>query len=139
MYIGYPGIVRGYHVSTFDATDFPPTPSGNCLLFGRLLGSRALVGNLELRFPLLRPFSGVSSSMYGPMPSEVAVFADGGVAWNSGEKPSFLGGERRGVSSAGVTVRANFFGFAVGEFDFSKPFERFNRGWVFQFNLAPGF
>jgi hypothetical protein len=43
------------------------------------------------------------------------------------------------VASAGVTLRVNLFGFAVGEFDFSHPFQRPGRGFVFQFNLSPGF
>jgi hypothetical protein len=33
----------------------------------------------------------------------------------------------------------NFFGFAVGEFDVARPFQRPSGGWVFQFNLSPGF
>ena len=77
--------------------------------------------------------------MYGPVPVEVALFTDGGVAWNRGEKPSILGGSRRGVSSAGVTFRVNVLGFAIGQFDFSHPFQRAGRGWIFQFNLSPGF
>jgi len=77
--------------------------------------------------------------MYGPIPVEVAFFADGGVAWNRGEKPSFLGGSREGVGSAGVAFRVNLLGFAVGQFDFARPFQRPGRGWVFQFNLSPGY
>jgi len=77
--------------------------------------------------------------MYGPLPVELAFFTDGGIAWNRGEKPALLGGERHGVSSAGVTLRANLMGFAVGELDFSRPFQRPGKGWVFQFNLSPGF
>ena len=140
MFLGYPNLVRGYDVGTFDATDcVPTTPTANdCPSFDRLVGSRVLVGNLELRFPLLRPF-GASQRMYGPVPVEVALFTDGGVAWNRGEKPSILGGSRRGVSSAGVTFRVNVLGFAIGQFDFSHPFQRAGRGWIFQFNLSPGF
>ena len=44
-----------------------------------------------------------------------------------------------GVASAGVTLRVNLFGYAVGQFDFSHPFQRPGRGMVFQFNLSPGF
>jgi outer membrane protein assembly factor BamA len=97
-----------------------------------------LVGNLEFRFPLLRPF-GVSSSVYGPVPVEVALFADGGVAWDSSDRPEFFGGDREAVSSAGLALRVNALGFAVLEFDFVKPFQRTERGWLFQFSLAPGF
>jgi hypothetical protein len=77
--------------------------------------------------------------MYGPLPVELAVFADGGIAWNSAEKPSMLGGTRDGVSSAGVTFRVNLLGFAVGQFDFVRPLQRPGKGWIFQFNLTPGF
>jgi outer membrane protein assembly factor BamA len=97
-----------------------------------------LLGNVELRFPLLRPF-GASSRMYGPLPAEVALFADTGVAWQRGERPSVFGGTRGGVSSAGVTVRVNLAGFAVGQFDVARPFQRPVAGWVVQFTLAPGF
>jgi hypothetical protein len=38
-----------------------------------------------------------------------------------------------------MAFRINLFGFAVGEFALSHPFQRPGRGMVFQFNLAPGF
>jgi outer membrane protein assembly factor BamA len=138
LFLGYPNFVRGYDIGTFDSTECVPTVRSQCPAFDRLIGSRVLVGSLEFRFPLLRPF-GVSPRMYGPVPVEVAFFADGGVAWNRGEKPSFLGGSRDGVGSAGIAFRMNLFGFAVGEFDFARPFQRPGKGWVFQFNLIPGF
>jgi hypothetical protein len=43
------------------------------------------------------------------------------------------------VSSTGVTLRANLFGFAVGQFDFAHPMQRPGKGWVFEFSLTPGF
>jgi Tol biopolymer transport system component len=138
MYIGYPSLVRGYDINTFGPSDCVPSVVSQCPAFDRLLGSRMLVGNLEFRFPLLRPF-GATSRMYGPIPIEVALFADGGVAWNSGEKPSLFGGSREGISSAGLALRANLFGYAVGQLDFSRPFQRPGSGWVVQFNLSPGF
>jgi outer membrane protein assembly factor BamA len=137
LYIGNPGLIRGYDVYSFDASDCLPG-TVFCPVYDQLLGSRMLVANLELRFPLLRPF-GTSRAMYGPLPVEVALFADGGVAWFQGQRPSFLGGDRDGVSSVGVAFRVNFFGFAVGEFDWVRPLQRDNRGWTFQFNFLPGF
>jgi WD40 repeat protein len=79
LFLGYPNLVRGYDVGTFDATECVPSSAAanDCPAFDRLVGSRVLVGNLELRFPLLRPF-GATESMYGPVPVEVAFFADGG-------------------------------------------------------------
>jgi len=135
--IGYPWLVRGYDIGSINASECVPDATSSCPVIDRVLGSRMFVGNVELRFPLLRPF-GVSSNVYGPVPVEVAFFADGGVAWNSGQKPAFLGGSRDGVSSAGVAFRVNFFGFAVGEFDFTRAFQRPDQGWIFGFNLLPG-
>jgi Tol biopolymer transport system component len=137
LFLGYPTLVRGYDVGSFSA-DECPGPVGACPVFDRLLGSRMLVANLEFRFPLLRPF-GVSRGMYGPLPVELALFADTGVAWGSGERPDFLGGERRPVSSIGTALRTNVFGFAVAQFAFVRPLDRPQRGWVLQFSLAPGF
>jgi hypothetical protein len=137
LYVGYPWLVRGYDVNSIDSDECVPTPQGSCQLIDRLIGSRMLVGNVELRFPLLRPF-GVSGNMYGPLPVEVALFADSGTAWNQGETPSFSGGSRSAVSSAGVAFRVNLMGFAVGEFDIAHAFQRPGHGWVFGFNLMPG-
>jgi len=137
LYVGYPWLVRGYDVNSIDSGDCVPTPAGSCELIDRLLGSRMLVGNVEFRFPLLRPF-GVSGNMYGPLPVEVALFADAGSAWNQGEHPSFNGGSRSAVSSAGVAFRVSLLGFAVGELDIAHAFQRPGHGWIFGFNLMPG-
>jgi Tol biopolymer transport system component len=139
MFLGYPNLVRGYDVGSFQAADCLPTALSECPAFDQLMGSRLLVANLEFRFPLLRPF-GATQRMYGPVPVEVAFFADGGVAWDRNDKPSIFGGSRRGVASAGVAFRVNLLGFAVGELDITRPFQRpGQRGWTFQFNLLPGF
>jgi Tol biopolymer transport system component len=138
LFIGYPELVRGYDIGSFTAAECTAGASSTCQEFDRLLGSRMLIGNIELRFPLLRPF-GVRSGMYGPIPVEFAVFADGGVAWNRGERPSFLGGDRKAVSSGGITFRVNLFGFAVAQVDLARPFQRPGRGWLWGFNFAPAF
>jgi Tol biopolymer transport system component len=140
LYLGYPNLVRGYDIAPVGVTGCGGTAliASECAAFDQLMGSRMLVGNLEFRFPLLRPF-GASQRMYGPLPVEVALFTDGGVAWNRGQRPSFFGGERHGVGSAGLTLRVNLGGYAIGQFDFSHPVPSQGRGWVFQFNLSPGF
>ena len=139
LFIGYPTLVRGYDINSFSAAECTASARSECPAFDRLIGSRLLVANLEFRFPLLRPFRGASQSMYGPVPLEVALFADSGVAWNRGDSPSIFGGDRGGVSSVGVALRANLMGFAVGQFDFARPLGRPGKGWVFQFSLTPGF
>jgi Tol biopolymer transport system component len=139
LFIGQPTLVRGYDAYSFSTAECGVTVGGDCPAYTQLLGSRMLVGNVEFRFPLLRPFTGPSGGMYGPIPVEVGVFADAGVAWNRGERPAIFGGERDGVSSVGLTVRANLLGFAIGQFDFVRPLQRPGRGWLFQFFLTSGF
>jgi outer membrane protein assembly factor BamA len=137
LFIGYPEFVRGYGVDSFSSGEC--ATSASCPTFDQLVGSRMMIGNVELRFPLLRPF-GVSDRMYGPLPVEVAFFLDGGVTWNRGQKPSFFnGGTREPVTSGGITLRANLLGFAVAQIDYARPFDRPGRGWIWGFSLTPGF
>ncbi|MDE3153811.1 MAG: PD40 domain-containing protein [Acidobacteriota bacterium] len=138
LFIGYPDLVRGYDISSFSPSECHATAADPCPAFDRLLGSRILVGNLELRFPLLRPF-GNTDQPYGPVPMEVALFTDGGVAWTSRDGPTFFGGDRAPVGSAGVALRVNVFGYAIAEFDAVRPFDRPGRGWMFEFGFSPGF
>ncbi|HKY20826.1 MAG TPA: BamA/TamA family outer membrane protein [Vicinamibacterales bacterium] len=136
LFIGYPEFVRGYGINSFEPGEC--TSSTDCPTFDRLSGSRLMVANLELRFPLLRPF-GVGQNMYGPLPVEVAFFLDGGVTWNKGQKPSFFNGTRKPVSSGGISLRTNLMGFAVAQIDYARPFDRQGRGWIWGFSLTPGF
>lgn len=136
--IGYPQLVRGYGLGSISADECTPTADGTCPEFDRLLGSRMLVGNLELRFPLLRPF-GVSGGMYGPIPTEIALFVDGGTAWTRDDRPTFFGGDRQAVASAGISFRVNLLGFAVAQIDLARPFHRPGRPWTWAFSLSPGF
>ena len=144
MFMGYPGLVRGYTDGSFKPEDCTPSADESCPLFSRLIGSRMLIGNLELRFPLLGAL-GVGSGYYGFLPIEVALFADAGLAWSSDlsatpvtdERPWFAGGDRRPVTSAGAGLRMNVFGFAVIEVDVSRAFQRDR--WIWQFGFVPGF
>lgn len=77
--------------------------------------------------------------MYGPIPAELAFFADGGVALDRHQKPSFFGGDRQPVSSVGAALRVNLLGFAIAQIDFVRPLDRRARGWMWQFSFAPGF
>jgi hypothetical protein len=140
LFLGWPGLVRGYRVGSFDASECHPTAAdpGGCPVFDRLVGSRMLVGNLELRFPLLGVL-GLGSGYYGALPIDFTLFGDGGVAWNNGETPSFSGGDRSAVYSAGAGLRFNLFGYAVLEFNAVHPFDRPDKNWVWEVNLQQGF
>ena len=135
IFLNEPGLVRGYDTLDDLALGCLVTALGPCPN-DRLVGSRLLVGNLEMRFPLLRPF-GATRGVYGPVPIEIALFGDGGVAWSRGEKPAVLGGSRPGIASAGIAARIGL-GFAVAELDLTRPFQRPGGGWTVGFNLIPG-
>jgi len=137
IFLNDPSLVRGYDaLDSFTAPACALASLVGCLPNARFVGSRILVSNLELRVPLLRPF-GVTHAMYGPVPMEVAFFADGGVAWNSGESPAVFGGSRPGIGSAGVALRiATAIG--VAEFDVVRPFQSSTRRWTIGLALMPG-
>jgi hypothetical protein len=69
----------------------------------------------------------------------MAVFADGGVAWGQSNSTLFGGANKEPVASVGAAMRVNLFGFAVGEIDYVRPLDRPGKGWMWQFNLRPGF
>ena len=108
-----------------------------CPAFDRLVGSRLLVANAELRFPLVGIFQGEFN--YGPVPVEGFLFGDAGIAWTSDNEPEFLAGDRQFVKSAGAGERVNAFGYAVLEFAGVRPFDRPDNSWRFVFNIVPGF
>jgi outer membrane protein assembly factor BamA len=140
LFLGYSGLVRGYTYGSFDASecDAPAAAPGSCPVFDQLLGSRMLVGNLELRFPLFGVL-GIGSGYYGALPLDFTVFGDGGIAWESGIDPSFAGGDREPVFSAGAGFRFNLFGFAVLEVNLVRPFDRPEKDWIWELNFQPGF
>ena len=139
LFLGYAGLIRGYEPELVyrGGVRRRPRPrrapsSISCI------GSRMLVANVELRAPLIGTVQADQrctaacrwKSASSPMP---------GVAWTSTTKPSFAGGDRDWARSVGATVRFNAFGFAVGEVDYVRPLDRPGRGWMWQFNLIPGF
>ena len=137
VFLGYPELVRGYDYSSFRAEECGAATDGSCPAFDRLVGSRMIVGNIELRFPLWGAFGG--DNFYGPLPVEVGVFADAGAAWDRSRSLRLTGPDRSFVRSVGAVLRANLFGFAIGQIDYSKPLDRPGRGWIWQFSLRPGF
>jgi hypothetical protein len=136
LFLGYPGLVRGYEMGSFSAAECEEDGL-QCAAFDQLVGSRMAIVSAEFRFPLVGLFN--RRAMYGPLPIELGVFTDAGVAWTSDLRPAFAGGDRDWVRSVGATLRFNAFGFAVGELDYVKPLDRPERGWLWQFNLTPGF
>jgi hypothetical protein len=131
MYLGYPSLVRGYDFGSFDPEECP-TDSADCPVIDQLFGSRLLVGNVELRFPLFGVL-GLGDGYYGFLPVDAALFYDAGVAWTGTDS------KRPMISSAGASLRMNLFGFAIGQLDYVRPFERPDKGWMIRVSLTPGF
>jgi Tol biopolymer transport system component len=137
LFLGYGDMVRGYDTGSFSAAECGASTTGSCPVYDQLLGSRLLVGNLEVRAPLLGLFG--AKKLYGPIPVEIGAFFDAGVAWDSTTRPALFGGTRELVKSVGATSRVNLLGFAVLQVDYAKPLDRPGRKPFFQFNLLAGF
>jgi surface antigen Omp85-like protein/WD40 repeat protein len=136
LYLGYPALIRGYELDTLVTSECVVALSEGCAEIEQQLGSRLAVANVELRFPLLRPF-GVSPRMYGPIPVEVALFMDAGAVWRRG-----LAATRPDPGSAwstGLTLRTNLAGLGLAQFNVARPLHGPRSGWVVQFNLVPAF
>jgi len=147
LYLGYWDLVRGYESFTFEGY----RESGGFDI-SRLYGSKMLMANFELRFPLLRVL-GLGKGFYGAFPIEFYGFYDIGIAWwdkydaenyyqltTDDPRPWFVsGGARKPISSIGAGLRTNLFGFLILGVHYVYPFDRPERGWHFQFSLSPGF
>jgi hypothetical protein len=137
LFLGDAGFVRGYSSGSFTVSECGASTTGGCPGFERLIGSRLLVANVEARAPLFGLLG--ANNLYGPVPIEVGVFFDAGVAWDSASSPKLLGGTREIVKSVGATARLNLFGFAVLQADYAKALDRGGRKPTWQINLMTGF
>jgi len=136
LYLGYETLVRGYNYSSFTYDEFVnPAESFD---YNRLFGSKMMVANFELRFPLFGVLK-IGRGFYGILPVDFFTFFDAGVAWYGYEKPSFLGGDKKPVASTGVGVRMNVMGYFVFGINYVHPLSRPQKGWYFQFTISPGF
>jgi hypothetical protein len=150
LYIAYWDLVRGYEsFSNAELSTYQQNP-GEAFDPNRLYGSKMLMGNVELRFPLLGVL-GIGKGYFGAWPLEFFGFFDWGVAyaqnpgyWWGGEtpedvKPTLFGGNRKPISSAGIGLRTNLFGYLILGLNYVYPIDRPARGWHFQLSISPGF
>jgi Tol biopolymer transport system component len=139
-YIGRPDYIRGYDRANFSYYDCTSAfgVSAQCNN-QQLAGSRVAVGNVELRFPIIRRFD------LGPVglpPVDGHFFYDAGLAWNRGQSISFSkpanfdpskDTQRYALTSAGVGFRVNLFGIAILEWDYAHPYGVGRKpNWTFQ-------
>ena len=106
-------------------------------MLDQLFGSRMVLGNVEVRLPLWSAFGG--DGFYGPLPVEIGGFFDAGAAWDRSGRLKLTGDDANLVRSVGALARINLLGFAVAEIDYVRPLDRPGRGWLWAFNLRPGF
>ncbi|MBM3297075.1 MAG: hypothetical protein FJY83_05680, partial [Candidatus Aminicenantes bacterium] len=133
LFIGYESLLRGYDYYSFSGAAGP-----GAFDMGRLFGSRLAVANLELRFPVFGLLK-LGKGFYGIYPLEAYAFYDAGLAWDSDNQAWFLGGDRKPMTSVGVGLRANLFGYLIAGVHYVHPFQRSDRDWYFQFTLSPAF
>lgn len=159
LYIGQDSLIHGYNVNSIGLDECVQTPgSTSCPVFDRLIGSKIVVGNAEVRVPVFgnKQF-GLAS---GFIPTELFGFVDAGAAWSTDDGCRRLAGlpldapvpstckvkwtfsnknstDRVPVVSTGVGVRL-LLAYIPLEFYAAKPFQRPGRGWVTGFNIAPG-
>lgn len=143
LFLGYESLVRGYSPGSFEpreCTRRVGQPAA-CPEFDRLLGSRVAVVNAEFRVPLMGAEEfGILGA--GFLPTELAVWVDGGVAWWGFESPEFKF-ERRSIEripvfSVGSSIRINLFGAMIGEIYYAYPLQRPEKRGYIGFQLAPG-
>ena len=153
IYVGSPSFVRGYDQSSFyggySCQSF--LGAGNVYANGcsapQLIGTRAVVFNEELRFPIIRRFD-LGKFPIGIPPVDGALFYDAGLAWSAGQTPHLSKPanydptkdiDRYFLRSVGATIRVNAFNLAVLSWSLARPLDRpgYNRfNWTFALGVG---
>ncbi|MBN1273482.1 MAG: PD40 domain-containing protein [Candidatus Aminicenantes bacterium] len=136
LFLGYETLVRGYDYYSITSEEFETEENG--FDFDSLFGSKILVANIELRFPILG-LLGIGHGFYGSLPLECILFYDTGLAWDSTHQPWFMDGKRKPLSSTGFGLRMNIMGYFVVGLNLVRPLDRPQKGWYLQFSFMPGF
>ena len=153
QYVGSPDLVRGYDQMSFyggyACQSFYGSGSGigSACATPQLSGTRALVLNEELRFPIIRRFD-LGAFPIGLPPVDGAIFYDAGLAWNPGQTvritrpagydPTGVDSVRYFMRSYGASFRVNLFNLAVLRWDVARPLDRPNYkrfNWTFSIGV----
>ncbi len=141
LYLGYPGYLRGYDYTSLRQIQ---STFEDEFMFDQLLGSRVLLGGVELRVPLTGPeqLALISSGFFF---TELAWFLDVGVAWESDhritlDRSKAMDPNRRfPLFSTGPSLRINLFGALILEPYFAFPFHTKGiKEGVWGLNFLPG-
>ncbi|MDO8500713.1 MAG: hypothetical protein Q7S20_02615 [Gemmatimonadaceae bacterium] len=145
-YVGRPEYVRGYDGANFSGYECTAYIGGGASCnTAQLVGSRVMVANAEIRFPIIRRFD-LGNLPVGLPPIEGLVFYDAGLAWSKGQtvsltKPANYDFEfqRYPLRSYGVGLRVNLFNLAILKWDYAKPLDQPGRKPNWTFSLGPSF
>lgn len=142
IYLGFPWNVRG-----FNDRDIEILLQENNIDPNILAGSKSAIGKFEIRLPFTGPkqLSVIPSNF---LFSELALFADAGMVWNSnndfnrdrqstGADDLILEAYARPLMTAGASLRVNLFGALIIEPYYAFPLLGETRG-IFGLNLLPG-
>jgi outer membrane protein assembly factor BamA len=141
-----PDFVRGY--DRMSALYTPCIGAGansvNCNAI-QLLGSRVLVANAELRFPVVRQFVlGIIPVALPPV--DGVVFYDIGAAWSRGQalygtRPANfdVAHQRYPVRSWGTGLRVNLFNYLILRWDYAIPLDQPGHRGFWTWSLWPSF
>ncbi|MGE5730397.1 MAG: hypothetical protein ACM37U_00555, partial [Gemmatimonas sp.] len=145
-YIARPDFVRGYDRNSTFYLSCPVIGANptNCSAV-QLLGSRVAVGNVELRFPLVRRVELGFLPVDLP-PLDGLFFYDAGLAWSSGQsvyasRPMDynVATQRYPLRSYGFGLRLNLFNYAIVRWDFAIPVDQVGHKGVWTWSLWPSF
>ncbi|NBC82259.1 MAG: tolB protein precursor [Bacteroidetes bacterium] len=129
IYLGYPWYVRGYETSAFTRAD---QPDQNDVSLNDLYGNSVALANFEVRLPFSGPekLTLIKSRL---ILTELNLFADAGMVYNKprqdDERLPFGYGNLSSqtsetfISSAGLSVRFNLFGYMIIEPYYAFPFQ----------------
>ena len=122
LYIGYPWYVRGYDSNAF--MDYNQTGNVN---INQLTGNQMAIVNFEIRLPFTGP-ERLTVFKSGAFFTELALFADAGIAWTKEYKPTLKWtpdniNQRIPFVSTGLSLRINLFGMLVLEPYYAIPFQ----------------
>jgi outer membrane protein assembly factor BamA len=131
-FLGSRQFVRGYGWS---AIQCPREADGECGAYEDLLGSRLLVGNLEVRFPVMGILA--RDIRYGSIPLEGFLFADSGIVWSRSPVFTAADSSRHLVSSFGAGIR--LAAFIPLELSVVRALNRPAHGWSFDVSFRSGF
>jgi Tol biopolymer transport system component len=143
--VASPYLLRGYDRTDqyYAGCNLTNPGSPGCSLV-QTLGSRLLVGNVELRFPVVRRID------LGPLPLSFPpidglIFADMGVAWSRNQtlywtRPANfdVSRQRYPLASYGAGLRINLYNLAIMRWDFAIPIDAGWRGY-WRWSLGPDF